>query len=505
MVWSFPALLGLVAAAAGSIVVGDWLKQRYEDARAMPPDGAPNVLLVVLDTVRADRLSLYGYHRSTTPVLERLAKRGIRFESARATAPWTLASHASMFTGRWPHELDVRWETPLPTYPFPMLAEYLGVQGYATVGLVANTRYCSSDTGLDRGFTHYEDYEFEKLGFLRTSAIVERARKTAVYLIPWLFRGDTALIHGAKELVSTWSGYGTRRDAASINRGFLTWLDRRSTPERPFFAFVNYFDAHTPYKLPAGATPRFSRTPQTAIELKVVYDDWTAFDKLKLPPYYLTLARDSYDNCVAYLDELIGRLMDDLGRRGLLEKTWVVVVGDHGEGLGEHDLYDHGESLYSTEVRVPLLILPPSGGGVSDRVVGEPISLRDLPATIVDVIGLGERSPFPGRSLARLWSQSSPAVDPDVGGEVLSELPSPNRSNSNQGRSPVHRGPLVSLAEGDLVYLKNNGDGTEELFNAREDPRELTNLVSRAEMRADLERFRKRLAELRGGSGGSAR
>ncbi len=167
MVWSLPGLSGLVVVLGATVSIGDWLAQRREDGRALPPFGSPNVLFIVLDTVRADRMSLNGYRRSTTPELERLAKRGIRFEAARATAPWTLASHASMFTGRWPHELNVQWETPLAAYQFPMLAEFLGAHGYATVGLVANARYCSYDTGLDRGFTHYEDYEFEKLGFER--------------------------------------------------------------------------------------------------------------------------------------------------------------------------------------------------------------------------------------------------------------------------------------------------------------------------------------------------
>ena len=157
------------------------------------------MLFIVLDTVRADRLSLYGYHRATTPTLERLAKRGIRFDAARATAPWTLASHASFFTGRWPHELNVEWETPLATN-FPMLAEYLGAHGYATAGIVANARYCSYDTGLDRGFTHYEDYEFEKLGFLRTAAIVERARKTALIFLSWGLRHDAGLLHTAQRI-----------------------------------------------------------------------------------------------------------------------------------------------------------------------------------------------------------------------------------------------------------------------------------------------------------------
>ena len=92
---------------------GDWLKVRREAARSLPPEATPNVLLVVLDTVRADRMSLYGYERSTTPALERLAQRGIRFARARATAPWTLASHATMFSGRLPGDLDVQWRSPL--------------------------------------------------------------------------------------------------------------------------------------------------------------------------------------------------------------------------------------------------------------------------------------------------------------------------------------------------------------------------------------------------------
>jgi len=193
---------------------------------------------------------------------------------------------------------------------------------------------------------------------------------------------------------------------------------------------------------------------------------------------------------------MLARLVDDLQRRGLLEKTWIVVVGDHGEGLGEHDLYDHGESLYSTEIRVPLLILSPSDIG-SGRVVRETVSLRDLPATIVDLLGLAKGSPFPGRSLAGLWTKTSTSADWRVGNEVLSELQSPNRSDSNHGRSPAHRGPLVSLAEGDLVYIYNQGDRTEELYNELDDPRELTNLASKGAMLPELERFRRRLARLK--------
>ena len=172
LLWSFPGLLGVVMVMAGSLVAGDWLKERREAMRPLPPADSPNVLLIVLDTVRADHLHLYGYHRATTPKLEQLANRGIRFETVRATAPWTLPSHASMFTGRLPHELGVEWGTPLRE-KYPTLAEYLGSHGYATAGFAANTLFCSYDTGIDRGFTHYEDYELGPRAAVKTAVVVD--------------------------------------------------------------------------------------------------------------------------------------------------------------------------------------------------------------------------------------------------------------------------------------------------------------------------------------------
>ena len=109
LAWSIPVQLGLILIVAGSVFGTDWLKQERESRRALPPAGSSNVLFIVLDTVRADHLSLYGYPRSTTPTLKRLAENGIRFDRARATAPWTLPSHGSFFTGRWPHELGAEW------------------------------------------------------------------------------------------------------------------------------------------------------------------------------------------------------------------------------------------------------------------------------------------------------------------------------------------------------------------------------------------------------------
>ena len=493
LVQSFPGLLGLVLILAGSVFGGDWLKQRREAGRALPPADSPNVLFIVLDTVRADHLSLYGYQRRTTPTLERLAQGGIRFDGARATAPWTLPSHASFFTGRYPHELGVQWLTPLRG-DFPMLAQYLGSHGYATAGFVGNTVYCSYDTGLGSGFTHYEDYKLEKLGPLQTAILVDKILKM---LFSVDFRYDGIVQFSLREFVQQWFYGGFRRDAQSINRGFLEWFARRPEPGRPFFVFLNYFDAHTPYKLPEGATPRFARMAETQDEQRIIYDSWSKLDKTTLPWRYVALAGDCYDNCLAYLDERLGELFDDLQRRGVLDRTWVVITSDHGEGLGEHELFEHGMSLYSTEIRVPLLIVPPSGSQPGS-VVRDAVSLRELPATIVDLIGLSSGAPFPGRSLASLWRDSSPGAVQATRYGAISELASPSPLDPNSDRSPASRGSLISLAEGDFVYIRNEGDGTEELFNERDDPLELTNRVRGDSMGPILQRFREQLARING-------
>src|SRR5262249_42530025 len=158
-------------------------------------------------------------------------------------------------------------------------------------------------------------------------------------------------------------------------------------------------------------------------------------DKASLIPHFRELIRDSYDNCLAYLDRCLGELFAALHRRGLLDRTLVIVTADHGEELGEHNLFEHGESLYRPEIRVPLLIVSPSGDR-SPQVVPETVSLRDLPATIVDLAGLGARAPFPGRSLARLWHTPAPGAAADLRDDegAISELTGPNPGNPSRGR-----------------------------------------------------------------------
>jgi arylsulfatase A-like enzyme len=484
---SVPILLGLVLLQATWTVGVDRIKRWREEGRPLPPDGSPNVLLIVLDTVRADHLSLYGYERPTTPNLERLARRGIRFGHARAAAPWTLASHANLFTGRWPHELAIEWMSPLRGDVLT-LAEYLGSLGYATAGSAGNTLYCAYDSGLDRGFTHYQDYVLNGLNAARTVSLVNESLKALSQVGRFLPLPTPTLLNLA---------HGERKFADVVNREFLDWLSRRHEPGRPFFAFLNYVDAHSPYLLPSGISYRLSSAPMTDADLRFLAEGWTQVDKRQIPRVAQTLIRDAYDNCLAYLDERLGKLIDDLERRGVLDQTLVIVTADHGEGLGEHGLVDHGESLYRTEIRVPLLIVLPADRGRSPVAVEEFVSLRDIAATIADFVRPGTKSPFPGRSLlplggvhARPSATAAPTPSDDDDVVTLSELASPNPSDPNQGRSPAHRGPLISLAEGDFVYIRNEGDGSEELFNERDDPHELINCARAKAMLPVLRRFR---------------
>jgi arylsulfatase A-like enzyme len=206
------------------------------------------------------------------------------------------------------------------------------------------------------------------------------------------------------------------------------------------------------------------------------------------------MARDLYDDAIASLDRRLGELLDVLQRRGVLDDTVVIVTSDHGEHLGDHLLFFHGGSLYRQLVEVPLVVVCPNLVPAG-RVVAEPASLRDLPATILDLLGLKPHDAFPGRSLARYWVQgeglASPAREP-----LLMETDKPTFL-VNQGREPVAKGPMKSLVAAGMHYIRS-GDGTEELFSLDRDPEERTNLAAFPEARTTLEGFRGALQRMLG-------
>jgi len=501
---SFPVVASLVGILAASIWGGDRLKEWREASRPSPGPGSPNVLLIVLDTVAADHLGLYGYNRPTSPTIDALARRGLRFASAQATASWTLPSHASIFTGRWPHELSAGWYTPLDAI-YPTLGEFLGSQGYATAGFVGNQWYCGTDSGLARGFTVYRDYVFPHLTAFGMAVLVNRSIERLSLVVDFLDEqlGIPALGPYARYAAGLFKA--NRIEAGMIDDLFLDWFSshpRSVQPARPFFAFLNFSDAHYPYQIPTIGLQRFGTRPRNYHEADLI-KNWWVLDKKRLSPQDLALARDTYDSCIAHIDEYLGRLFDELARRGTLERTWVIIASDHGESFGEHaGVYCHGTSLYQTELHVPLVIIPPAGSP-SHRVVNETVSLCDLAATVVDIAGLKAPSPFPGKSLSRFWKDSSdsrPATaEPAASGPALAEVVPNDPMDPDPARLLKPRWPLAALTGDDWSYIRREGDVHEELFHVREDAQEQHNLVDDPASRPVLQRMREALSQLTAG------
>jgi len=439
------------------------------------PTAAPNVVLAVLDTVRADHLSLYGYGRPTTPRLDALAERAVCFEFARSPATWTLPAHASMFTGRWPHELSADIDRPLDS-DSPTLAEFLGQHGYRTGGFVGNTFYCNSWFGVDRGFACYEDtVESRTISAqqaLRCTALGRRLMPLAVQVGIWPTTGQ----------------FSPRKTAREVNRDALAWLDRSGG--RPFFLFLNYIDAHGPYTVPADFPKRFSSLSNLQIiatnnraRRRGGDNRLSAQDRRAAVDELARVGVDAYDECIRYVDDQIGRLLGELDRRGLDRNTWVIITADHGEHFGEHGKFWHGNSLYRPLVDVPLVIVPPKGG--AGRRVAAPVSPRDLPATVADLVGLASASPFPGGSLRRHWDDaavtSTPAEAP------LSELKIPAEKLRDKGATAGrYRSAVVDR---DAIY-HGGALGPEELYDVS-DRAEATNLAPSPESTSTLDHFRR--------------
>jgi arylsulfatase A-like enzyme len=502
---TFSVVAGLVAILAVSIWGGDRLDAWRESSRPSLGPNAPNILLVVMDSVAADHLGLYGYDRPTSPTIDELANRGIRFASAQATASWTLPSHASVFTGRWPHELSAGWYTPLDS-SYPVLGEVMGSQGYATAGFVGNQWYCGWDSGLARGFTVYRDYLFPQLTAFGMAVLVNRSSAWLTSVVEFLDQQLRIPAVGPYGRYAAGLFKGKRIEAAMVNELFLHWLSSQAKPgqpARPFFAFLNFADAHYPYQIPALGLQRFGSRPRNAYEMDLI-KNWWVLDKQRLPPQDLALARDGYDSGIAHIDEYLGRLFDELSRRGTLERTWVIITADHGESFGEHaGVYCHGTSLYQTEVHVPLLIIPPAGGGSSPHVVSETVSLRDLAATVVDIAGLKSRSPFPGESLSRLWRDSSDsrpvAAEQAASGPALAEVVPNDPLDPDPARLLKPRWPLAALTGGDWSYIRREGNVHEQLFHVRDDAQEQNNLAGDPAWRPILEQMRHTLNQLTAG------
>jgi len=412
------------------------------------PGGPPNVVLAVLDTVRADHVSCYGYERRTTPAIDALAATGDRYAVARATSSWTLPSHASMLTGLYPfhHGAQARLdpdrgqvsELPLqgrmPTgEPMPTLAEVLSAEGYQTLAVVANGGYLPARYGLGRGFDDYRDKDSPE-----------------------------------------------QRVSRDVNRIALEMLASRD-PERPFFLFLNYMDAHRPYNVGPLPEERAAALPPPDPEepRRLLNELVAAVMEEEAPPEPELIARvvTQYDYGIAHGDLAIEGVIDWLKAAGEWENTLFILTSDHGEFLGEHDLAEHSKDIYEEGVRVPLVVRRP--GQRKGAVIEEPISLVEIPCLVL--------ASLPGEARAR-HAGSFPCGD--AGAATYTELRYTRSKDLFSEYGARFRRERTAIYLGPYKLIRST-DGHHELYDLERDPREEHNLY-----RKDDERSRQLLDQV---------
>ena len=345
-----PALLASVLAAT----VACTPEPEAATAEVPPLPAGSNILLITVDTLRADHLSSYGYARPTSPVIDRLAAEGVRFDQAQVQWPKTTPSFASIFTATYNKDNQIVRTAGQPvSCKFSMLAEMLKRQGYATAAVVANAAV-GSDFYFDQGFDEFI---------------------------------ETWKLHENQE------GADPNRAEAVTNLA-IGQLARLEASGKPYFLWVHYLDPHAPYEPPGPYRDRFQNDEHFDPSVRIPLSDKPKQQMFGIGSERVLDGRDElafyvarYDAEIAYTDEQIGRLLAEMKTRGLLEKTLTAFSADHGESLGEHGYYfDHGRFSFQTCLRVPLILHYP--GVLDARVDAKPVELIHLAPTLLEAAGV---------------------------------------------------------------------------------------------------------------------
>jgi arylsulfatase A-like enzyme len=439
---------------------GGWIQEKIKTSQLNgAKSDSPNVIVIVVDTLRADHLSSYGYGRETSPFMDSLAAQGVRFENAISPSSWTQPSHASMLTGRYTYEHQAETQPLDDTYP--TIGEVMQANGYRTGAFSANTLFFTRRQGFGRGFLHFEDnYQSAPDAFLNSS------------LYGYLFD-----YYGLRKALN-YEGVPTRRLASDINQSALNWMD---ADDKPSFVFINYFDVHDPYTPPEPYLSKYGQTQGGLINgfVERYHPDLT--------PEQLQSEIDAYDGSINYVDDQIKALFAELDSRGELDNTIVIITSDHGESLGEHGLLQHSASLYRQEIHVPLIVW---GAGLpAGVVIDTPVSTTALPSTILDLLDANDGT-FPAQPLTLLFDGKIPSD----WAQPISEVA---QFDGAAEQNPSTHGEMKSMVGDELQYIVHESFG-EELYNWREDPQETNNLVNDASAVTALNELKSYLEELIG-------
>lgn len=455
-------ILGLV----WGLYVGQQFAEEEPEAKPEVPAALPNVLVIVWDTVRADRLSVYGYDRPTTPRIAKWAEGARVYEEARSPGIWTLPAHASLFTGLPPESTgaDERWIWLDGQHT--TMSEWFGEHGYDTFAFAANT-LLSADTNLVQGFdTQWNTFK---------GRIAPMARAmTQEKLIPRdvsneLTPGWVPPEHG--ETNAMWKRAVFKEAAPLISGGFLKWIDERES-EEPFFAFLNLMEAHTP-RIPTMEGRRQVMDDEELIELGLTTDaghialHFYNFGKHDYSDREIQAINGVYDAALVDLDNATADLFAALDERGILDDTIVVLTADHGENLGDHHLFNHRFALYESLLHVPLIIRYPKG--MKAGRVEDPVTTLDVFATLTDLAGI-DTPDITSQSL--LSGKRTPVSYMAV--PLTREIKSVQRVHPDVDSAPWLRMGHAVVEDGYKLIRYSNDQ--HELFDLTIDPGELNNL-----------------------------
>lgn len=445
----------LILLTAGILFLPAVYLQRPQSSQRVSPGAAvnptpgkrPNVVFILVDTLRADHLPMYGYSRQTAPTLTALAQQGIAFSRMYTQAPWTKPSVATLFSSLYPTVHKVNRYLDCVTDSITALPEVLRANGYKTFGVSANA-LISPTFGYAQGFDE-----------LRVWGIMSAFRLTVMGRL-WGVITDGRFLR---------EGHRTR--AGVVTDAALEWVSQNQ--QVPFFLYIHYLDPHWPYRPPAPYDQAFNyRTdPPRRAE---------GSDPLKLPPNKKAPERigrilDQYDGEILYTDAQIARLLQGLEQLGLLKDALVIVTSDHGEEFYEHGRAGHGQSVYEELLRVPFLLWWPghlSAGDRYDAMVG----LIDVMPTLLTLLEIEAPLGLQGTSFAAaLLKLGGPQPERALFAEVFVDgVPGARRSSA-----------LVSVSAGRnklIRHLYGPQQGLEEFYDLETDPLEQTNRASQAQM-----------------------
>jgi len=471
----------------------------------MPDTSAdgPNVILIVMDTARFSTV-FPSSGLSVMPTVERIADEGVRFDNTMATGPWTVPSHASMFTGLYTSDHGAHAGTKQFDPPFAPLAEQLAATGYRTAAFSNNT-WLSSPFGFDRGFESFRT-RWELFNGGENLAGVAKAKgvKDKLGTLLKKLADKEAPLTIANFIYAVSLSYRSTKDSGAerTTERIIEWFDPDA--ERPFFCFVNYVEPHLPYDPPGGIREKFLKEEVNNSELDHVNQDpWTYLTgKVEMEARDFEALRALYKAELFYLDSCIEHLYKRLYHEGLLDDTVIIVVGDHGENIGEHGLMDHQYCLYNTLLHVPCVIRYPDSFTPGTHVQSL-IELRDLFPTLLEVAGQSIPE-HPGVSRNSLVRPTERSVQR---GYTIAEYLSPQPSMESLRRKVNGDLPesvenfnraLRAIQTQKWKYIEGS-DGDKELFDLSRDPDETENIVE--ENPSTVKRFRELLTSERGAFG----